>query len=125
MKLTKNFNLSEFNCKCGCEMPAELKVNVLELAGNLQVLRDYLKVPIHINSAYRCLTHNRAIGSNDSSQHPLAKAGDITADGYLPCDVYETISFLIKNGDMAEGGLGGYKTFTHYDVRGTKARWNG
>ena len=35
MRLTKNFNLSEFDCNDGTEMPSELLTNVLELAENL------------------------------------------------------------------------------------------
>jgi hypothetical protein len=26
---------------------------------------------------------------------------------------------------MLQGGLGLYDSFVHYDIRGTKARWNG
>ena len=40
MKLTNNFSLEEFECKCGCKMPEFVKKNVIELADNLQVLRN-------------------------------------------------------------------------------------
>ena len=40
MRLTKNFKLSEFDCKDGTEMPSELLPNVLELAESLQELRE-------------------------------------------------------------------------------------
>ena len=67
MRLTKNFNLSEFDCKDGTEMPSELLANVLELAENLQVLRDFVGVPIKINSSYRSLSHNANIGGSKSA----------------------------------------------------------
>ena len=33
------------------------------------------------------------------------------------------IEKLIKEGKMKQGGIGIYKGFIHYDIRGTKARW--
>ena len=30
---------------------------------------------------------------------------------------------LISEGKMVQGGLKAYDTFTHYDIRGYKARW--
>ena len=33
------------------------------------------------------------------------------------------IEELINEGLILQGGLGDYPTFTHYDIRKTKARW--
>jgi len=124
MRLTKNFSLSEFDCKDGSEMPSELLPNVLELAENLQVLRDFVGVPIKINSAYRSLEHNSKIsGASNSSQHLFAKAADIVVEGKTPAQVATMIKLLILQGKMKQGGIGIYDTFTHYDIRGYKARW--
>jgi len=123
MKLTKNFNLYEFESKDGAEFTCELKMNLKELALNLQVLRDALGLPIHINSGYRSLTHNRAVGGAKNSQHLLGKAGDITVNGYTPFDIKSKIEGLIKQGRMKNGGVGLYNTFVHYDVRDYAARW--
>ena len=38
-------------------------------------------------------------------------------------EVFEKIEELQAAGKMAIGGLHAYATFTHYDIRGTKARW--
>ena len=122
-KLTENFSLEEFNCKDGSDIPNELLPNVIELAKNLQVLRDYLGKPIHVNSGYRSPKYNAKVGGAKNSQHPKAKAGDITVDGMTPKEVAEAIEKLIAEGKMKQGGIGIYKTFTHYDTRGTKARW--
>ena len=123
MRLTKNFNLSEFDCKDGTEIPSELLANVLELAENLQVLRDFVGVPIKINSSYRSLSHNANIGGSKSSQHLFAKAADIVIESKSPEQVANIIKALISEGKMKQGGISAYNTFTHYDIRGHKARW--
>ena len=123
MRLTKNFSLSEFDCKDGTEMPSELLANVLELAENLQVLRDFVGVPIKINSSYRSLSHNANIGGSKSSQHLFAKAADIVIESKSPEQVANIIKALISEGKMKQGGISAYNTFTHYDIRGHKARW--
>jgi len=124
MKLTKNFYLSEFNCKDGTAVPEELIKNAQLLACNLQVLRDITNEPMTLNSAYRHPAYNHKIGGSSRSQHLLAKAGDIRATSKFPAKViYELIEDLIEDGLMQEGGLGLYNNFVHYDVRKTKARW--
>ena len=123
MRITENFSLSEFDCKDGSELPTALLPNVLDLADNLQVLRDYLGVPISINSAYRTLEYNRNIKGSTNSQHLLAKAADIVVESKTPEQVANIIKYLISEGKMIQGGLKAYNTFTHYDIRGHKARW--
>tara|TARA_R110000744_G_scaffold82750_1_gene162586 strand:+ start:19114 stop:19485 length:372 start_codon:yes stop_codon:yes gene_type:complete len=123
MRLTKDFNRSEFDCNDGSVMPKEVLLNIQKLANQLQVLRDFLGVTITVNSAYRSPSYNKKIGGVSNSQHILGKAADITAEGYTPAQVYARIEKLIKSGDMLQGGLGSYSTFTHYDIRKTRARW--
>jgi len=124
MKLTNNFNLSEFACKDGTPVPSELLDNVTELAKNLQVLRDFIGLPIKINSSYRTPSHNKAVGGASKSQHLLAKAADIKVSGMKPADLAQIIEGLIDMGKMKQGGLGVYNTFVHYDIRDTPARWD-
>lgn len=123
MQLTKNFNLSEFNCKDGTPVPDDLIGNVQELADNLQVLRDDIKKPVRINSAYRHEAYNKKIGGAPSSQHIKAKASDIVVEGFTPKQLAARIEKLIKAGKMKQGGIGIYPTFVHYDIRGVRARW--
>ena len=123
MKLTKNFSLDELN-KHGFDMPAEVFENLRELAIQLQIIREHFNAPIRVNSGYRNLEYNRNIGSKDTSQHVLGRAADIVVEGYTPDEVADAIEFLISTGLLKEGGVGRYNNFTHYDIRGTRARWN-
>ncbi len=125
VKLTNNFWLHEFACHDGTPVPASLMGNVKELAANLQVLRDFLGEPVHINSAYRTPAHNKRIGGEPNSQHLLAKAADITVKSKSPSQLASIIEKLIAAGKMKQGGLGLYKGFVHTDIRGRKARWRG
>tara|TARA_R110000824_G_scaffold169788_2_gene346957 strand:- start:14 stop:412 length:399 start_codon:yes stop_codon:yes gene_type:complete len=125
MKLEENFSLSEFACKDGSQVPEELMDNVRFLAKNLQVLRDHIGKPVRIISGYRSPKYNRRIGGAKKSQHMLARAADIKISGITPAGVKEIICQLIKEGKMKKGGIGLYRTFTHYDTRGWNARWHG
>ncbi len=122
-KLTKNFSLEEFNCKDGSTIPLELLDNVMDLAEQLQILRDFIGKPIHINSGYRSPAYNRSVGGASKSQHILGKAADIRVDGIKPRELYGIITELVKDGRLKFGGIGKYATFTHVDIRKDTARW--
>ena len=127
MKLTENFSKKEFECKCGCEMPSSVFYEIESLAENLQILRERFKAPIQINSAYRCPSHNKAIGGVSNSQHILGKASDIVIEGFTPNEVANTIENMLRNEynpNLNIGGLGRYNTFTHIDIRDYMARWD-
>jgi uncharacterized protein YcbK (DUF882 family) len=123
MKITNNFNLQEFNSKCGRDMPTNVMVNIIELAKNLQVLRDEVKKSIQITSGYRSPEHNAKVKGAKNSMHITGMAADIKVAGMTPKQVAEVIERLIAEKKMKEGGIGIYKTWVHYDHRGTKARW--
>jgi len=123
--LTKNFSKSEFDCNCGCDMPEDVFDNVKLHAKNLQVIRDFLNESIRINSGYRCPSYNSKVGGASKSQHLTGNASDLVAHDHTPKQLADVIEGLIRIRAIEEGGLGRYDTFTHYDRRGTKARWNG
>jgi uncharacterized protein YcbK (DUF882 family) len=123
MKITNNFNLQEFDSKCGREMPSQVVTNIIELAKNLQVLRDEVKKSIQITSGYRSPEHNAKVKGAKLSQHITGMAADIKVAGMTPKQVAEVIERLIAEKKMKEGGIGIYKTWLHYDIRNTKARW--
>ena len=123
--MTKNFKKSEFDCKCGCNMPDDVLANITKLASQLQYIRDNVALPITINSGYRCEAHNKSVGGSKNSQHLLGKAADIVINGLDPVlDTYDYLDDLMRTGEILQGGLGMYQSFTHYDIRKIKARWN-
>jgi len=124
-QLTKNFSIDEFASRDGVPVPNQYYNNVLLLAKNLQVLRDRLGKNITISSGYRSPAHNAKVGGTKNSKHKLGQAADIQVQGVRPIQVYKTIQELIAQGRMMEGGMGIYKNFVHYDIRGTKTRWDG
>ena len=124
--LTPNFDRFEFACKgkncCGHSAPISMV-----LVRALQQLRDDLctllghDVLIYIHSGFRCLTHNREVGSSDDSQHPLGTAVDCHTDEILP----EELAALAE-GIPEFHGIGIYPWGCHFDVReGGPVTWSG
>ena len=126
MNFTKHFKIKEFNCKDGTPVPPQYLSNAKKVADQLEVLRAALgDRPIIITSGYRTPAHNKKVGGVGGSAHLTASAADIVVRGIPPTQVAATIEKLIDAGKMQEGGIGIYKTFVHYDIRGTRARWDG
>lgn len=123
MQLTENFHLHEFACNDGTPVPEELLPNVRKLAEQLQVLRDHLKEPIRINSAYRHKAYNARIGGKPNSQHLTASAADITVRSMSPRKLKGVVERLIKQKKLWFGGIGLYPGFLHVDIRKDTARW--
>ena len=125
MQVTKNFKLS--GLEFSDAIPPELVANAVELLKNLQVIRDHFQRPIVIISGYRSPARNAAVGGADKSQHLEAKAADIKIAGIPTEEIYNRIDKLIAQGLVKQGGLGKYikSGFVHYDIRGSKARWDG
>jgi uncharacterized protein YcbK (DUF882 family) len=122
-KLTTNFKLQEFNSKCGRPIPNNVLPNIIELAKNLQVLRDALGKSITITSGYRSPEHNAKVKGAKNSQHVKGTAADIKVKGMTPKEVALVIEGLIESGKMKQGGIGIYPNWVHYDHRNVKARW--
>ena len=120
-----NFTFDEFDCNDGTKVPLNLYPNLIKVARNMQVLRDYVGKPIRVNSGYRTEDYNKKIGGVKNSFHKKALACDFSIEGYTPQQVKIVVEKLIKEGKMTEGGLGTYGTFTHYDAQGVNRRWNG
>ena len=122
MKLTKSFQLSEFACNDGTQVPEALIPNVKELAKNLQVLRDEIGETLTINSGYRSPAWNKKIGGVKNSMHLKAMASDLVCKSLTPKQLKAVIEKLIKEGKMKNGGIGLYPSFVHYDIGATR-RW--
>jgi len=85
MRLTTNFTLAELTVTttgiANTPTPAEI-VHLRNLAEKiLQPLRDDLRRPVLVNSAFRSERVNRAVGGTATSQHRLGQAADIRVDG--------------------------------------------
>lgn len=115
-KLSTNFRVKEFACADGSD-PVFVDS---ELVSILQKIRTHFGASVTITSAYRTPAHNKKVGGTQFSQHLYGKACDIKVSGVSPAKVATYAETL-----LASGGVGRYDTFTHIDVRGTKARWNG
>jgi len=116
-KGTRNFKISEFNCKGTGKM---LKGGMdSELILKLETLRYRLgNKALIINSGYRSESHNRRVGGAPKSLHLYGKAADIVVRGVSASRVYQEADKLFSN-----GGVGKYNTFTHVDTRSGKARF--
>lgn len=118
LSLSPNFSSSELECKCKNPTCVEQRISK-DLVDSLQKLREEYNQSITITSGYRCLTHNRAIGSVDTSQHVPGNAVDITG-----VDLDKIYSLAEKH-FQAIGDARSNKKFIHLDTRkDKKRRWS-
>ena len=83
----------------------------------LQALRDLVRKPLHLNSAYRDPFHNAKVGGSPLSMHKTGKAFDINLTGH------DKQSLIAAAREVGFTGLGiNYKTFLHVDT-GRKRTW--
>lgn len=119
-RISHHFTRSEFRCKgkscCGGSAPIDPFLVI-----NLERLRALAGKPLKVNSGFRCLVHNRTVGSNDSSQHTVGRAADLRPpDGMTPGELAALAERI-----PAFRGIGIYDTFVHVDVRpGPISRWD-
>ena len=115
IKLSENFNSTEFDCKCGAACSSTLIDEALVVF--LQQIRNYFKKPIIITSGYRCAAHNKEVGGATNSYHTKGQAADIVVNGVSPQEVAKYAESIgIK-------GIGLYDTFVHIDTRTNKSFW--
>lgn len=111
------FSRKEFECKCGCGFDDISE----ELVQELMVMKEFFGgVPVYINCGCRCEKHNAMVGGAKHSQHVLGTAADIRVKGFTPDSVAEYLEDKYPD----SFGIGRYNTFTHFDVRPYKARWD-
>jgi len=96
MKLTENFSLeeltvSEVAVRKGLDnTPNATEIsNLMRTALLLEQVRELLKKPILVNSAFRSKPVNDAVGSKDTSQHRIGCAADIRVPGMTPKQVVQ------------------------------------
>ena len=112
--ISEHFKLLEFQSGD----TQEVKIDP-ELIEKLEKLRKRIGQPLVINSGYRTLEHNKAVGGAENSLHPTGKAGDIAKVKGLSID---EMAVLAQKAGF--DGIGKYNWGIHADVRGTVARWD-
>jgi hypothetical protein len=83
IRLSKNFKLREFRCKCGCGK-ALVDERLVEI---LQQIRDHFGKSVNINSGCRCSTLNAKVGGDPNSSHMQGMAADVVVKGVQPREV--------------------------------------
>jgi peptidoglycan hydrolase-like protein with peptidoglycan-binding domain len=72
---------------------------------------------VTINSGYRCVKHNKAVGGASKSKHLEGKAADIVVSGIEPIEVAKYAE------SIGVKGIGLYEWGCHIDTRTTKGFW--
>lgn len=104
----KYFKESDFLCRCGCGLDVNEDLKLM-----LDEARGLAKTPFVVNSAARCLKHNRSIGSSDTSSHVKGLAVDIAYVDEL--QLVKIIYGLTKVG-FNRLGINNKKKFVHADI---------
>lgn len=118
--MSKYFSDEEMACKCCGEVIIDPKLYEL-----LDQIREYFGVPIYINCAYRCPSHNAEVGGVPNSQHVTGQAADIDASS-IGVDLLAEVAE-----QFGADGVGRYydAQFVHVDCRsgkiGDEFRWDG
>ena len=128
-KLSDHYDSSEFVCHCCGRLPSRGMNPVL--ITKLEALRHALgDTPIIINSGFRCIAHNMAVGGLPDSQHLLGNAADISVQSLF--DDFSLDDVVSKALIIGFDGIGRYVSsgFVHLDVRSNGAepgvyRWDG
>lgn len=119
MKISKNFELSEFtksdtaNRNGIYNFPGVDELKAIEnlVINLLQPIREIYGKKMVINSGYRCPELNEAVGGVLSSQHTKGEAADVA------CDNPEELKSLIVSSGLAYDQIGVYKHFLHISLK--------
>lgn len=116
--ITANFKYFEFwsgdiiKGKNSIEPPEKYLHNVIDMAEQLQKVRNYIGMPIIITSAYRTKEWNTRVGGSSRSYHLMAQAVDLRCRRLTPCDLG---LYVAKLTDLR--GFGVNRGFVHCDWR--------
>lgn len=110
------FVLADFACNCGCN-GNETQQAIVDLCNAIEA---QMPSALTLNSGYRCVAHNAAVGGVPNSQHRQGRAGDIT---HANIQQLRTVCEALWNSNQI-GGLGIYNSFCHVDT-GPHRRWQG
>ena len=111
-----NFQVKEFACSDGSDV-----VVIHPFIPHIcQLVRNKFNMPFVPNSAYRTVTHNKAVGGANKSNHIYGRAVDIPAKrGVTPKQLYDYVDTLFGNW----GEIGIYSWGIHVGVQDKKERF--
>ncbi len=122
--LTPHFMLYEADCRNGVRYPSRwINSRAIPLAEDLEEIRRAVQGPVYINSWYRTPDYNRRVGGTTNSQHLEGRAVDIWTPEMTASTLYGIILGLINQRKIANGGVGRYNSFVHYDHGPAGRRW--
>lgn len=113
-KIGQHFKVREFACKDGSQVVFidDYLISILD------VLRNQIGKPIHINSGYRTPEWNAKCEGAKYSYHMRGMAADIRVNGISPKELANILNKIVPN----ECGIIVYKSWIHFDVRQSKYR---
>ena len=97
-KLSTNFKVEEFACSDGSD-PIFIAPKLVTI---LQKIRNHFGKPVIINSAYRTVGKNKAVGGVTRSKHLYGTAADIHIVGVTPKEISKYAETLLPT----SGGIG-------------------
>ena len=113
MNLSPHFTLQELTASdtaaklnINNSPPVTVLANLSVLAAGLEQIRSLLGYPIHVNSGFRCVELNKAVGGVPDSAHLSGFAADIVCPQFgTPLDIVKKISLsdLIWDEMIQEG----------------------
>ncbi len=109
MKLTRNFDSTEFGCACKCGGNI-----TMEFARKMQELRDACGFALPITSGFRCSVHNKKVGGAPGSRHMYGDACDISIGGMTGLQKLQLINHITH---LGFSGVGLSALFIHVDTR--------
>lgn len=99
MDLTPHFTLEELTCtthkdlaKTNLEEAKKIMGRMYQLAGFAERVRGIIGKPLIINSGFRCVKLNNAVGGSLTSQHLYAEAIDIKVAGKSSKELFQILS---------------------------------
>ena len=120
-QLTKHFNLmDDVRLACPCCHLFPVTARVTEHMTLVEQMRVDLGFPIVVNSGYRCVLHNRAVGGVPNSQHRVF-ATDLAPESGEKAELDQMYAWA----DAHFTGIGRYDSFIHVDLREKRVRWVG
>lgn len=110
----KHFKVKEFACKDGSQVVFidDYLVSILD------ILRNQIGKPVHINSGYRTPTRNKDVGGAKYSYHMRGMAADIRVNGMSAKELANKLNKIVQD----ECGIIVYSTWVHIDTREKKYR---